>query len=92
MTHPDYRDIEDEMLAWAEGQWREKSAGDPNATQFTAWAYESDVTRQDLLRRRGYAQTDAYFSFRTRRLDEPIPEPVLPPGYTIRAAFYIVWR
>lgn len=84
IVHPHVREIEDEMLEWAEQQRREAHPDLAAPPHLIAWAYESDVARNDLLQRRGYSRTDDFLYNLNRGLDEPIPEPQLPPLYTMR--------
>lgn len=80
VVHPLYRThkLENDMLAWAEHEWR-----GPDGTLIT-WAYEGDQKRVATLRKRGYACTTTALSYNFRELMQPLPVPVLPPGYTLR--------
>ncbi len=81
MVHPDYKPIEDEMLAWAEQQ---RSAEADGPLTLTAWAFDSDAARISTLQRRGYQRGDKFLYYRIRDLDNIPSETMLPPGYTIR--------
>ena len=81
IVHPDHRELEAEMLVWAEDQRRHQA---DTGSKLTAWAYESDGPRKDLLRHRGYERGDVVLCLRCRDLDGPLGEPRLPPGYALR--------
>ncbi len=84
LTHPRYRMLEDEMLAWAE-QRRGAAARDPEQqVTLKAWGYDRDAARNDLLERRGYQRGDSSLVTLAMPLDAPSPEPLLPHGYTLR--------
>jgi mycothiol synthase len=84
MVHPDNRAVEAEMLAWAEARRRETGADEAGPLTFTAWSYDGDAPRIALLRAQGYERTETVLRYRRRSLDGALPEPPLPPGYTIR--------
>lgn len=85
ITRPDYRRLEEEMLLWAEKEGCARF-GDPGVTRsLIFWASESDDDRQYVLRRWGYECGEKYLAFRKRRLADPIPEPIVPPGYALRS-------
>lgn len=77
--HPDFRaDIEDDMFAWAE----QNLAGDSLLT----WVFDYDVTRQNLLRSRGYAPTDALMVVRHMRMSHrEILVPRIAAPYVLRS-------
>ena len=81
--HPDYRHLEDEMLAWAESHLAlPNEEGKP---QLELEVYDYDLSRQALLARRGYAKTGGYGYLRWRPLNAPIPPMPATPGYTVRS-------
>ncbi len=80
VVHPNYRGLDEAMLAWSE----EHRRGNATGTTMAAWAYESDTARQEVLRRRGYQPTDQTLHLNRQALDGPVPEPRLPPRYAIR--------
>jgi ribosomal protein S18 acetylase RimI-like enzyme len=83
-VHPAHRDLEDEMLAWAESERAgEKRAAEGDHT-LTAFAFERDPIRPAILARRGYVCTDRYGLRFGRPLTGAIASPGLPPGYRVR--------
>jgi mycothiol synthase len=84
LVHPHHRAIEGEMLGWAERRRREQVAGEGGPPGLTAWAFEGDGERTDLLRRRGYERGETFLHYRLRGMDGPLPAPSLPPGYALR--------
>lgn len=68
-----------EMLAWAEGVARERGEA-----ELTANAAERDRARIALLRARGFELREERTLHYVRSLEEPLPEPALPPGFAIR--------
>ena len=73
----DHRDLEAEMLDWAERHW----AGDQN--QISALVFDWDTERQKLLEQRSYEKHDAIEDVRIYDLARPTPEAKLPPGFRI---------
>jgi ribosomal protein S18 acetylase RimI-like enzyme len=75
--------LEAEMLAAAE----EKIAAsrDGGARRLTVWAHDGDPLRPALLAQNGYAPHPGGDHQRCRSLAGPLPQPPLPPGYTVRA-------
>lgn len=55
-------------------------------TPVTTDVYRCDVVRQDLLTRLGFAQYRAWDHITERSLSEPLAEPRLPAGFTVRYA------
>jgi mycothiol synthase len=84
MTHPRHRAVEGEMLEWAEGRRRETAGVDEGPIDFTAWGFDGDAARVATLRARGYARTEEAMRYRRVLLDGPLPDPPLPPGYSVR--------
>lgn len=83
--HPDHRDLEDETLAWAEGQRAAEPRSAEGAHTLAAFAFDADPARQAHLESRGYARTpSAVLRFR-RSLDARIAPPALPLGYAVRS-------
>lgn len=82
-VHPDFKtpELEAEMIALAEQ--RLVKTDENGKRTLNVWANQHDELRQRLLAGRGYARGDWPEYQRRRRLDGPIPESVLPPGYTI---------
>ena len=88
MVHPGRRDLDDEMLAWAESERQVLAGGSPEPARsapLTTWSLESDAPRNTVLGRRGYARSATYHADRARPLDGPLTPPALPPGYSLRS-------
>lgn len=70
--HPDHRDVEPAMIAWAEAHWSHHEGYTRVA------AYGHDAYRQEILQARGYADQGATGNMwrydLTRLYDVPIPE------------------
>jgi mycothiol synthase len=82
-SHPAYREVEGEMVEWAE----EKLWSQINRQQrsLNVWAYDSDQVRQEVLAAHRYQPVKTYFAHKYRRsLAGDLPEVVLPQGYTMR--------
>jgi ribosomal protein S18 acetylase RimI-like enzyme len=75
--------LEEEMLDVAEE--RLPNILDDGARRLFVWSPQADTMRPELLARRGYAKDDWPEHQWQRRLDAPIPDAPLAPGYTIRA-------
>lgn len=82
--HPDYRHIETEMIEWAERCFSILMK-DSSERKLHFWVYESDLTRQTLLKKFNYEALPHYGYTRRRRIANTIPEMKLTEGYTIRA-------
>lgn len=82
-VHPDFKTpgLEAEMIALAEE--RLVKTNENGARTLTVWANQHDELRQRLLAGRGYTRGGWPEYQRRRTLDRPIPESILPPGYTI---------
>ncbi|HNB51409.1 MAG TPA: GNAT family N-acetyltransferase [Anaerolineales bacterium] len=76
-------ELEAEMIAVAEE--RLSQTKEDGTRSLLTWVDSRNTSRQTLLAARGYTKGDWPEHQRYRTLDEPIPAPVLPPGYTIRA-------
>lgn len=83
VSHPQHRNVEDEMLAWAEQRVHEQAAADQRVC-LRIWSDTGDVARNALLQQRGYQRADEFFVYHSYALDQPVPAPRLPPGYTLR--------
>ena len=83
-VHPGLRTLalEEEMLDVAEQ--RLPKVKPDGARRLFVWADAHDTLRQELLTRRGYTKDDWPEHQHRRRLDAPIPDVPLAPGYTIR--------
>lgn len=82
--HPDFRQLEPEMVAWAEAHLAEPSS-DGTQRQLEIFVNDDDPLRQQLLVARGYRKTTERGVTRRLRLDQHrLEEPQLAPGYTLR--------
>jgi GNAT superfamily N-acetyltransferase len=81
-VHPDYRHLEGEMIDWGMAHLGEAT---PNGRRLEAYVYEYDVLRQRLLAERGFQKTEDWGMIRHLRLgQQPLRQPVMAEGYTIR--------
>lgn len=81
---PGHRDLEDEMIAWAE-EHLAAPPGDAAGAMLQLFAYDYDDRRQELLRGRGYTQLESRGVARRLRVRSQAPDaPDLAPGYTVR--------
>jgi len=83
--HPNLRspELEVELLGVAETQFATIQAA--GGQQLALWVHESDLLRQDILKRRGYTQS-GYAEYQRRRwMEVPISDHPAPTGYTLRA-------
>lgn len=84
--HPDYRHIEEEMIAWAESHIA-KVTEDGSQRELTVFAFEHDAWRRHLLEQRGFVRTDDWGVIRRLRFGHKVlPRAQMPEGYTLRAA------
>lgn len=77
--HPHHREIEPEMLAWAEANLTTPSG------ELTIWCYEDDAVRQSVLAAAGYVRGTYHDNLRqcdVQAID--IPAYPLPEGFTVR--------
>lgn len=81
--HPDFRAIEPEMVAWAEGHLAAPTA--KGQRQLEIFAFDYDRQRQQLLQDRGYTQLADGGVTRRLHLAECMPSPVvMAPPYQLR--------
>lgn len=75
--------LEEEIIAWGEQRMREagQEHGKPAVLRSGAW--DTDDERHTLLTRHGYA-VERYFFRMKRPLDQPLPEPQFPAGFTLQ--------
>jgi mycothiol synthase len=87
-VHPGHRggELEEGMLAWAEGRALELTRQEGHAGAIDAWdVFEEDADRIASLERRGFARRpDDMYCLATRSLDATIPASELPAGYVVR--------
>lgn len=84
--HPDYRCIENDMIAWAEDHLSAPTNENP-ACQLLIAALDYDSPRRRLLEQRGYERLP--YTFMERRLrfgSKPLHQPILETGYFLRSA------
>jgi mycothiol synthase len=82
--HPDYRRIEDQMIAWAEEHLAGPSA-DGQRHELSFYVYEYDAHRCRVLEKRGYERiTEAMVIRRLPFGEAPLPQVELADGYTLR--------
>jgi mycothiol synthase len=83
--HPSLRGdgpLEEQMLAWAIEQGSLRPT--PAMTEIWTRACDSDAPLRALLDRHGFVRDDEHFLLLRRSLSEPIPVPLLPPGWVVR--------
>lgn len=83
--HPDYRHLEDEMLAWAE-QHLAVPTDDGSQRRLDIFVFDYDTPRRRLVQRRGYTQMPWGGVTRRMRLgSKPLPEVTIAEGYLLRS-------
>jgi GNAT superfamily N-acetyltransferase len=81
-VHPDYRFLENEMIAWAEDHL--SHVNDENKRRVKIWVHDKNEPLQEILQKRGFLKReDVEEHFRWQNLDGDIPEPILPKGYRL---------
>jgi mycothiol synthase len=85
--HPDCRAaIEEEIIAW--GEEHVVHTNTAGKRQLCLCVYEYDAPRRRLLEKRGYEKTsDGWITRILHLANQPLPEPVLAEGYTLRATY-----
>jgi ribosomal protein S18 acetylase RimI-like enzyme len=82
--HPDVRYLEEEMIAWAEENLSAPTR-DGSQRQVHVSVFEYDLRRIRVLEQRGYEKTEYWGNtWRTCFGRNPLPEPPVPCGYTMR--------
>lgn len=76
--------IEEEIVAWGEFCVRRLLQENGEAGSLDASCRDDDLERIALLERHGFVRQEVQSFRMARSLHEPIPAPVLPPGFTIR--------
>jgi GNAT superfamily N-acetyltransferase len=85
-VHPTYRNAEllSEMLDTAEEKLANPKEG--GKKELIVWVNEADALFKDILAGRGYARSIFKAEhMRRRALTRPVPDPVIPGGYAVRA-------
>ncbi len=85
--HTRTRELESALLIWAEqALWSLLQEIGSGAIWINSDGMDCDIVRCQILREHGYTSAEAHsFCYAMRSLHEPIAEPVLPEGFTIRA-------
>jgi mycothiol synthase len=85
-VHPEVRGVglEEAMLAWAETQARAAGQARGTAVHLSSGTRDIEHERRHLLERRGFTVARSFLRL-VRSLREPVPEPQLPAGFTLRA-------
>lgn len=84
-VHPEARGaLEPQIVAWGAARAEEASREHGARLRLRAVAREVETGRQAMLEQLGFTP-DRYFLRMARPLGEPIPEPQLPPGFTLLA-------
>ncbi len=82
-VHPDYRYLEDELIAWAEANLGGEDADGRRGLEI--YTYEYDALRQQRLAARGYEKMEYGGMIRHLRLGcQPRPTVEVAAGYTLR--------
>ena len=79
---PDYRNLEDEMVAW--GEANPSPAPRPDQPLVT-YVVAGDSLREQVLEGRGWIRRDLASHLRKRVIAEPLPEGPVADGYVVRS-------
>lgn len=89
LVHPRYRgsELESALIAWGEQLTRTLlQAAGSDITSIGIDVMDCDTSRRDILQAQGYVSPgDPALCYTTRSLLEPIPESILPGGFTMRS-------
>jgi mycothiol synthase len=88
MVHPQRRggELERELTKWAEREtWARIEAAGVEKDTVSSDTMDCDTIKANLLRERGYEVGQPFMIYTERSLSEPIPDSVLPEGFTIRS-------
>jgi mycothiol synthase len=78
------KNIEDEILEWAENSRKLQRPHDAEEWSLTVPCNTNDIGRQEILTKRGYIKTDSFCCLMSRSLiNNPIPELNMPEGYSL---------
>ncbi|MCA9912963.1 MAG: GNAT family N-acetyltransferase [Anaerolineae bacterium] len=80
--HPDYREIEPEVLAWAQAELATRAPIGNRVLQ--TWVYDYDDYRQMLLAQQRFRRQRRHRNHRWRSLRAPVEAPYIPEGYALR--------
>jgi len=80
LLHPQHRDAEPFMLAYAEEHLRQPAADDKPASLMQS-SLDSDTLRNELLAQHGFERSNDFLAANRWVLDAPPPPPQLPPGF-----------
>jgi GNAT superfamily N-acetyltransferase len=83
-VHPRFKEIENEVFAWAEDRARVLPSRDGRPPWLYIHCDPGDRDREETLVRRGYTRDDEPDTEFVKDLHEEIPEPSLPRGFTVR--------
>lgn len=89
VVHPDQRgsDLESALVTWSEQQtWTRMQAAGIDSDSVGMDLMDCDLTGHQLFTQNGYVPGEITLIYTTRSLLDPIPESVLPEGFSIRAA------
>jgi mycothiol synthase len=81
-VHPSYRNLESELLRWAEENIATPAEGS-DAKEILVWAINGDTTREGLLTDRGYVRQDTSDYLLWQELDQKLPNLPIPEGYSV---------
>lgn len=79
-VHPDFPDLHQDILAWAEDEYRRRQGEFPEKPM-RAWGFSGDAVRNAALTARGYRRTGGGLVFYTRPVIAPTALSRLPDGY-----------
>jgi len=79
-AHPEYKEIEDDMIKWAMHNCRELF---PDIESISVTAHHNDVKRKALISKYGGIKVDLVDEYRRLSIDRTIELSVLPEGYKV---------
>lgn len=82
LLHPQHREAEPLLLAYAEEHLRAPAADDKPASLMQT-SLESDTRRNELLAQHGFARSSDFLASNQWVFDGPPPPPQLPAGFTL---------
>lgn len=83
-VQPQYAELLAPMLIWSEAWLQQAMPSDTACLEVTMSALEHGAELTAVLAARGYTRTENCHQYRMQSLGDPVPDGVLPPGYTIR--------